>query len=189
MFIFTENSIASSSCSTVQCWLAPRPRKCPKELDHLSPDNLEIRAPTWARPASEPLIPRLASSGTITVTGPLIGLNHRQASDSASMAAVPRSFENFNSITTWVGVTTFYFFLSTGWQKTVSLYFRTPLSLTLIDHCSARRRSLPSRDYRRAKYNKHCENNNTHLLQSDRRTWDAFVKFSQWVRIRTFATF
>ena len=77
------------------------------------------------------------------------------------------------------------FFLSTGWQKTVSLYFRTPLSLTLIDHCSARSRS---RNYRRAKYNKHCENNNTHLLQSDRRIWDAFVKSSQWVRIRSFET-
>ena len=144
--------------------------------------------PIWARPASEPLIPRPASSGTIIVTRPLIGLNQRQASDSASMAAVFRSFEDFNSITTWVGVSTFYFFLSTGWQKTVSLYFRTPLSLTLIDHCSARSRSLSSRNYRRAKYNKHCENNNTHLLQSDRRIWDAFVKSSQWVRIRSFET-
>ena len=79
------------------------------------PDNLQIRAPSWVKPASEPLITRLASEGTIILTGLLIGLNQRQATKySLGFGLSGGNSPNmcgfkFNYVMRW-SKSTFYFF-------------------------------------------------------------------------------
>ena len=68
--------LAALFCITLTCCVS---KEVSQGTEHLCPDNLQIRAPSWVKPASEPLITRLASEGTIILTGLLIGLNQRQA--------------------------------------------------------------------------------------------------------------